>query len=97
MKKLLLALFLTLSSSALAANAETIEEHHSAAMKALAKCKSAWFQSSREQALKTIESSGLSIATLVDPLARSAQRDLMMLEEVTGALRQCTEIAFEKQ
>lgn len=76
------------------APAQTTSESYRAAIEALELCETTWFQTRREEALDIISESGTFIATRLNPLSRTNQQDLSMLEAVTAALRRCREITY---
>jgi phosphopantothenate synthetase len=63
-------------------------------MKASDVCENSWFQFRREKAAETISDQGTYLATTLNPLSRSAEEQMQMLDDVTNALRRCTKLAY---
>jgi hypothetical protein len=94
MRRLLFVLVIAFTAGDAPAQSARIIEAHQEAMEASDKCKKAWLQSTRKDALATIEKSGTTIALSLDPLSIDAERHQQLLEDVTHALRECTELTF---
>ncbi|MCB2128478.1 MAG: hypothetical protein KDE03_05225 [Rhodobacteraceae bacterium] len=79
------------------ANADPYEQAYSAAIEARDKCRSAWFQSVRVEALKKINDRGALMAATLNPLSPEIERNAQMLVEVTDALRECTKLTYPER
>ena len=70
------------------------ERAHTSAMSAYEECRSTWFQSRREAALKEIRDRGTFMATTLNPNSKDFELNMRLLSEVTAALKDCGEIVL---
>lgn len=90
-------LFLLVAMLSTPANADRTLASYEAALVALDDCRTAWFQSSREDALERAEKAARALVLALNPLSSSFDVDAKRSQEATDAYAECGRIVIKNR